>query len=1107
MADTTPAYLRGFILPMDLGEKNVWTAQSSFTQQGPRTGDPQALQSSPMRMIATGSQSSNGDLTIVTRGAGSSNQGRFTFTQNNDSPTIEYGRDSFNGISGFEYIYQSGSGALFNHYYTPTTHIDSEESIYLCYYKLDTSSANKAGYTKIKKDGTKTETIVYSQLSFVTQTQKFHPNIVTLQDGSMMFFHIIEDSGKANIRAHRSEDGTSWIEASRETLDTPIDVGTTTGAGVDTYDIQRIRIAQTGGVVLMLIETNINNTSITKRNQLFQYVSIDNGCSFERITTDAQLASESFHSIDLKVRLGSFVVAYCATTTQIQYMVLPNGYSSVHLMRSAEEYVGLGGGDKTTGTNNFMVDGDTSLIVDDDGSSYVFFLNHTYNFYSVLISKLGVVWDTPNAGTYPQYSNVFNTDDLSSTFRAICGAHWLGRAVLVSNLFTSTALDDSLVLTYFGGYSNVNLPKSSYPSGYTDSSRACYFANYLPVDEPSNISGLNVVGTGSDTISNGFLRIESSVTHNSNRYYQFNDLTQGIVVTDNNIYTNQGIIVRATFKVVTGGSVTSGSDNTGIYIGIDNGTSANYAVKIIASTTQFRVFDNVASSTLGTVNIDMTAGIDMYIAIDSTSVNILYRALNTNELRKFEAGPRTGLANGGGSSAGYVVQFGHLNYSTTTTMQTDWQGLHVSSLGGTGSQFAGGFDNPEDLNARLYPPLGRYSYVYDGVKITTTDGPSYENDKFDIKTEYDYPIENVYHAIAPTPRVGWRSESVTSGSVAAQAISIKFDDDIGAANKDNMPNDLMGIHLSNINWILGEILYYDGGWVSLGSISNHLRSSCSVSGRTVRGAASMLEPYYSFNELAGWTCYFLDGGNKYFRKVVSNTEGKFGGTATTTKQAILTVDTAPPQTATTIYLIPPTISILMNMNGKKAQGFKISISAQETYHKDIRIGEMIIGPVVLPGKQYSWGRTISIESGSQTIETQDGIRYSREVKPPTRNFRLAWTDGIDISQLQGAEPLIDFWVSSNQTGAQPIAVQNDAPDLMMGVIRYLQGNVSPMVYLPNITKSTSASGDFRVLQRQTEQALVTLESEITIENVVGDELQTGTGEVFRIASINLREIT
>ena len=78
---------------------------------------------------------------------------------------------------------------------------------------------------------------------------------------------------------------------------------------------------------------------------------------------------------------------------------------------------------------------------------------------------------------------------------------------------------------------------------------------------------------------------------------------------------------------------------------------------------------------------------------------------------------------------------------------------------------------------------------------------------------------------------------------------------------------------------------------------------------------------------------------------------------------------------------------------------------------------------------------------------------------------------------------------------------------MMGVIRYLQGNVSPMVYLPNITKSTSASGDFRVLQRQTEQALVTLESEITIENVVGDELQTGTGEVFRIASINLREIT
>ncbi len=1112
MADTTPNYLRGFLVPMDLGASNIWTAQSSFTQQGNRTGDPQPQQNTPMNLIGTGSQSDGGDLSIVTRSAGSSDVARFTFTQNNDSTIIEYGRDSFNGISGFEMIYQSST--LGDHYYFPTTHVDDSDSLFISYHLLDNPvGTNKASYTKITKDGTTTDTTIYSSPTFLTLTQKFHPNMASLLDDSLVYFHIIEDGGEANIRAYRSVDsGDNWTTISRECLDESIPVGTTTGAGVNTYNIQRIRIAHSQGVVLMLIETVINNTSITKRNQLFQYVSIDNGCSFQRITTDSQLAENSFHSIDLKVRFGRFVVAYCGTTAQIQYMELPNGYSSIHLMRTAQEFVGLAGGDKTAGTNDYMTDGDVTLISDDDGTQYCIFYNHTYTFYSMLISTLGVVWNTPNSGTYPQYSNIFNTDDASSTFAHINGTHWLGRGVFACNLESTLTIDDSLCLVYLGGYGNINLPKSSYASGYSDSNRGCYLVNYLPVDEPSNISGLTVAGAANDTISSGYLRIDSSVTYNDNRYYSFNDLTQSISVTDNSIYVTQGAIIRATFKVGAGGSVTSGSDNVGIYVSIDNGTSENYAVKLVASTTQFRLFDNVGSSIIDTVSFDMTVGIDIYIAIANGEVSTYYRALDNQELRKYTLGPNTtSLSNGGGSSAGYVVQWGHLNYATTTTMTSQWRGVHVSTLGGTGMQFSGEFDNPNDLNSRLYPPKGRYSYVYDGVRISSGNGPTYEGDKWQIEPSYDYPVENIYHSVAPTPRVGWRSQSVSSGNVPAQSISFKFDDDLTNTNSGNFPNDLMGIHLNNINWRLGEIYYYDGGWISLGNIANYIRSICVVSGRTVRGAAGIEEPYFTLNECAGWTCYLLDGATKHFRKVLSNTEGKFGGTATGTKQAVLTLDSFPPQTATTIYLIPPIITIVMNMNGKKSQGFKVEIDSQETYDNDIRIGEICIGPIVLPGKQYSRGRTISIESGTDTLQTQDGIRYSKEIKPPTRVFRIAWTDGIDISMLQGNDPSLDYWISSNQPNAQPIAVQNDVPDLMINMVRYLQGSVIPIVYLPNIDKSTSAAGDFRALKRTNQQALVTLDSDITIENIVGDELQGGTdgtiGEVFRVANINLREVT
>ena len=205
MSDTTPTYLRGFILPMDLGASNIWNAQSSFTQQGNKTGDAQPEQNTPMRVIATGNQASGGDISIVTRGADSSDVGRFTFTQNNDSTTIEYGRDSFNTISGFEMLYQASS--LSDQYFFPTAHVDSADSIYISYHLVDNpAGTNKAAYTKITSDGTQSTNTVFSTPTFATITQKYHPNMVTLPDDSLVYFHVIENSGEANIRAHRSED-------------------------------------------------------------------------------------------------------------------------------------------------------------------------------------------------------------------------------------------------------------------------------------------------------------------------------------------------------------------------------------------------------------------------------------------------------------------------------------------------------------------------------------------------------------------------------------------------------------------------------------------------------------------------------------------------------------------------------------------------------------------------------------------------------------------------------------------------------------------------------------------------------------------------------------
>ena len=277
-----------------------------------------------------------------------------------------------------------------------------------------------------------------------------------------------------------------------------------------------------------------------------------------------------------------------------------------------------------------------------------------------------------------------------------------------------------------------------------------------------------------------------------------------------------------------------------------------------------------------------------------------------------------------------------------------------------------------------------------------------------------------------------------------------------------------------------------------------------VTGRSVRGVSGLSTPYFTFNELKDWTAYFVVGSDQEVHKITSNTEGIFGGTGTTTKQSTVQFLTNPPQGAGTVYFIPPMFTILQSMNGIQSAAFKIIIDSQKTYENDIRIGEFIQGFVLVPGRQYASGRRILIESGTEESTTLDGIRYTKQERPNTKIINVAWTDGIDITQLQGTTPDVDYWLSSNQTGAQPVAVNNDAPDLMLGMMSYLNGQQKHFVYLPNINKSTSALEDTRTLTRQTEQTLVTLDSDIQIEHVIGDELQN---EVFRIAQISMKQVT
>ena len=76
-----------------------------------------------------------------------------------------------------------------------------------------------------------------------------------------------------------------------------------------------------------------------------------------------------------------------------------------------------------------------------------------------------------------------------------------------------------------------------------------------------------------------------------------------------------------------------------------------------------------------------------------------------------------------------------------------------------------------------------------------------------------------------------------------------------------------------------------------------------------------------------------------WRTVVSNSEGRFGGTATGTKQAVLLLDESlTGLSPSEIELIPNSMTLIVNLNGLRFEALGLRITAQTTLENYAQIG-------------------------------------------------------------------------------------------------------------------------------------------------------------------------
>jgi hypothetical protein len=1093
MSNVTPTYMRGFLVPLDLGSDNVWKAQSTYSTADERAGDPVPAQNSPMQLVAKGQQSGNSNLTIETKSPGFAGYGAgFVFTDNQSSTT--FGRDPQNALSRFQNLRFSSSALTI---YKHPSALDMGDGDLLVSYQKKLSPYRTLEVDIWDVGDTVSNTTIYAEDSS-TSGYDLLSDMCILPDGSYLICFLSGDSESVNIKTYVSTDGSTWTKRADKAVQDEILVGTTTGSGAsfENHDLKRLRIAQSNGVVLLLLESVWNNTSATKRNRLLQYASTDLGGTFRKITTDTEIEDHSFHSIDLYTEGGLFRLGFYADKDP-SYMTLPSAFTSAHALRTAGAYIIVDGSISCNGTDDFMTDGELSVWTDEGASHHLI-----ARASSLSVGDFRVYWsaDTLQWRKMGQDINgagrALRTGDASSQVENIKAITWTGKTVIVCEPVT-TAVNNSIMRLSMGGYSSVTLPASALAqSAIAEWNRLSYAYNYPGLDLFSNYANVSKVA-----VSGGEALASLGVENANSEYWTTNPSVLGLPTTD---IIRKGLIVHARISRMTGGNNTTRV--RGILLRIDDG-SQDYEIEVRVNATEIIVRDNNASSNVITVGSLSLNDVELLIALSNTSVTVYYRDVDSENNRKtwIDAGTYSSLSDGGGSSSLHRVRWGHLAYTGPGSLDTTWSSISISQ-GFQISEQIHTFANPADLMQRAYPTINRFAFVADNVSISTADGQTYLGDEYTITPDSNFSINNVFYANSPTPRVTWKSQSVTSGNVPENFIALKLNPDTTVHKDEALPNDILGLHLSGYNFRSAKIEYYSSGsWTVLDTFSTCIQTAANVDGRTLRGESSASNrPYFRYNECAGYTVRIQTGAEDFvFRKVLSNSEGVFGGTPTGTKQAVLLLDEDVTITGANadIEIIPKSMTLLLNLEGQKVEALGLRITAQTTLENDFRIGLLHLGAAVIPGKQYQRGRTISISSGTETTETQSGVIYARNYRPSRRIFRIAWTEGIDISELQGNNPDPDYWIADVASG-QPVAIANDVPDLLQGLLDYLQGEKTPLVYLPLITQTD----DPRELLRENEQALVMLTGDVQVENVLGDELVTSGGELMRIATLTLQEI-
>ena len=487
------------------------------------------------------------------------------------------------------------------------------------------------------------------------------------------------------------------------------------------------------------------------------------------------------------------------------------------------------------------------------------------------------------------------------------------------------------------------------------------------------------------------------------------------------------------------------------------------------TTTGFRVMDANGAAQVGSdVSVDMTAGVQIRAGINGAKFACWYRltGTKTDTDRLWTAGPTTAtLTNNSGSPAGSgAVTWGH--QLDTGSHSSRWEQLEYFLMASTEIGWEGGQTNPDELFSR---PVSRYPLgIDDGVKVSAVDGPAYDGQNWNIDTRYGYPVGNIDPEIAPSPRRRWRSTNEVQHDLAWDLQGLTADTRFGSTS--------IGLYLGGINWRSGSLWgkANGGSWIKLMDLD------------AASGQSSL-----AYVRIGGGS-FALSGS--VIRKIERHTEGSFTNQTTRRPTLFLTgAENGDPTSGDGDIWSPNLVAFIHNLG--EYRYLKLTIDAQTTADGYFEIGALALGPLFVFGPEYSWGRSLGLDTNVELTTARDGSRFSHKLGPARRRVSFSWAEGVDTTAVEDVNAVPDYYTGTPL--GQPISTANDIPMKMEGLLRELDS--APVVYCPKVPRGTPNTA---IDVRRHSSMFGRIVSPVNLESVVGDEQ---TSEVFRLLNVEIEE--